>query len=176
MAGITFYDAYFPILIQSMDSLESILVKAQTYAKENGIDADAEYVPAKLYEDMKTLPFQVQIASTMVKRCVTRLTGAGAEEWKDDETTLEQLLARVRKTSELVKSVRPEDVNGKEDDVIDVQVGYNTTKMPSKPYVTFMVMPNLFFHIQTAYSILRMKGVPLGKRDFLTAFMGSYMP
>lgn len=119
MASITFYDAYFPTLISSVEALESILLRTQTYAKENGIDVD-EYVPASLAADMKTLPFQIQVASSMVKKCVNRLTGAAAEEWKDDETTFDQLLARAKRTSELVKSVRPEDVNGKEGDAMEM--------------------------------------------------------
>lgn len=119
MAGITFYDAYFPTFIKAVDALESILLRTQTYAKENGIDAD-EYVSATLAADMNALPFQVQIASSMVKKCVNRLTGAAPEEWKDDETTFEQLIARAKRTAELVKSVRPEDINGREGEVINL--------------------------------------------------------
>lgn len=120
MAGITFYDAYFPTLIASLDALEAILLKGQAHAKENGIDVDAEYFPAKLYEDMLPMSFQVQMCSNMVKRCVHRLTGGAPEEWKDDEATYEQLLARTRRTLVLVRGVKPEDVNGKEGDEVEV--------------------------------------------------------
>lgn len=121
MAGITFYDAYFPMLIASTDALEAILVKSQAHAKENGVDVDAEYVPVRLYENMKPLSFQVQIVCNFVGRCVSRLTGTAPEAWVEGEdTTFDQLLALVKKTGELLKSVRPEDINGKEGVAIEV--------------------------------------------------------
>ncbi|KUI60198.1 hypothetical protein VP1G_07397 [Cytospora mali] len=171
MAGITFYNAYFPTIITALDTLEAILNSAQAHAKKNGIDVDTEYVPAKLYEDMLPLSFQIQVVSNTLKKAVFRLTGAGAEAWEDNETTFDQLFARIKKTKELVKSVKPEDINGKEGETTDVEIGPNILKTTHQSSITGFVLPNMFFHLQTTYAILRMKGVPLGKVVFLTPFL-----
>lgn len=114
MAGITFYDAYFPILTNMLSTIEAILLKAQAHGKESGIDADAEYLSARLHEDMNPLKFQVQFLSGSIQKAVTTLAGGNVEDWSDDETTIDQLLARVKKAREVVKSIKPEDINGKE--------------------------------------------------------------
>ncbi|ROV96186.1 hypothetical protein VSDG_04973 [Cytospora chrysosperma] len=176
MAGITFYDAYFPMLIAATDALEAILVKSQAHAKEHGVDVDADYVPLRLYEDMKPFSFQISIVCNFAGRCVNRLTGDTPDAWEEGEgATFDQLLARVRKTAELLKSARPEDINGKESTVIEVSLGPKTKKMECKDYVTLMILPNVFFHVQTTYALMRMKGVPLGKMDFLVPFMGAHL-
>ncbi|KUI66070.1 hypothetical protein VM1G_02488 [Cytospora mali] len=174
MAGITFYNAYFSIIIQALDTLEAILNEAQAHAKKNGIDIDTEYVPARLCEDMLPLSFQIQVISNTLKKAVFRLTGAGAEAWEDNETTFDQLFARVKKTKELVKSVKPEDINGKEGETVEVQIGTHILNMTHQSSITCLVLPNMFFHLQTTYAILRTKGVPLGKVVYLTHFLKPY--
>lgn len=120
MASPSFYDNFVPILANMLESLEDILTKAQTHAKENNIDVNAEYVPARLYEDMRPLTFQVQTVSNATKSFVEKVTGVKVGAWADDETTFEQLFARIHKTTELIKSVKPEDVNGKENQTVEV--------------------------------------------------------
>lgn len=120
MASLSFYDNFVPILVNILESLEDILIKTQTHAKENNIDVNAEYVPARLYEDMRPLTFQVQTISNATKSFVERVTGVKVGEWADDETTFEQFFARIQKTRELIKSVKPEDVNGKENQTVEV--------------------------------------------------------
>ena len=119
MAGISFYDAYVPTFITMLESLEAILKKAETHAKENNIDVNAEYAPARIYEDMLPLTFQIQVVSDGIKAFVVRVVGVEVGVWKDDETTFEQLYARIRKTLDLIKSVKPEDVNGKESQEVE---------------------------------------------------------
>ncbi|KAK7701627.1 hypothetical protein SLS64_010075 [Diaporthe eres] len=171
MASSPFYDNFVPLLVNSLASLEAILTRAETHAKENNIDVNAEYAPARLYEDMLPLTFQVQTVSNATKSFVEKITGVKVGEWKDDETTFEQLFARVKKTQELIKGVKPEDVNGKESQVVEVKAGPTTFETPVLAYVTTFVIPNLFFHLQTTYAILRMKGVPLSKKDYLFAYL-----
>jgi uncharacterized protein len=115
----TFYDTYFSMLVNMLESLETILTKAETHAKENNIDVNAEYAPAKLYDDMKPLTFQVQAMTTSVKSFIQRVVGVEVAEWDDNETTFEQLHARIHKTRELTKAVKPEDLNGKENNEIE---------------------------------------------------------
>ncbi|KAI3392168.1 hypothetical protein diail_6116 [Diaporthe ilicicola] len=171
MAGIPFYDGYAPTFASMLDCLEAILTRAKTHAKDNNIDVDAEYATARLYEDMRPLPFQVQTVSNIVKSYVEKVTGVNVGVWEDNETTFEQFFARINKSRELLNGVKPEDVNGKESQSIEVKAGPNVYKTPLLAYVTTFALPNAFFHLQTAYAILRMKGVPLSKRDYLTAFM-----
>lgn len=116
------YDNFVPILANSLEALEDILTRAETHAKENNIDVNAEYAPARLIEDMLPLTFQVQTVSNAAKSFYERVAGTKLEVWKDDETTFEQLFARVKKTRELLKGVKPEDVNGKEQLMVEVLV------------------------------------------------------
>ncbi|KAG6354788.1 hypothetical protein INS49_003869 [Diaporthe citri] len=171
MSSSSFYDSFVPMLVNSLESIEAILTRAEAHAKEHNIDVNAEYATARLYEDMRPLPFQVQTVSNATKSFVEKITGVKVGEWKDDETTFEQLFARIKRTQELIKGVKPEDVNGKESQTVEVKAGPTLFETTAFAYVTTFVIPNLFFHLQTAYAILRMKGVPLSKKDYLFAFL-----
>ncbi|KKY30289.1 putative helix-turn-helix-domain containing protein type [Diaporthe ampelina] len=171
MAGSSFYDNYVPTLNNILESLEAILTRAETHAKENNIDVNAEYAPARLHADMLPLTFQVQAVTNLAKSFVEKVAGVKVEVWEDDETTFEQLFARINKARELTKGVKPEDVNGKEHQTIEGKAGASVYRTTCLTCVTTFILPNLFFHLQTAYAILRMKGVPLSKLDYLFAFL-----
>lgn len=115
MPAITLYDASVPVFTKALKALDDILDKAVEHAKEKGTNAD-EFVEARLAEDMLPFAFQIQITSTIVKKALMRLTGedtAGA--WEDNEKTIAELKARIAKTLELARSIKPEAVNGRED-------------------------------------------------------------
>lgn len=115
MPAITLYDASVPVFTKALKSLDAILDKGIAFAKEKGTDAD-DFVQARLIEDMLPLAFQVQFGTTTVKKAMWRLTGedtAGA--WEDDEKTMAELKARIAKTLDLLGSIKPEAVNGRED-------------------------------------------------------------
>lgn len=122
MAGTPLYDAYVPNTLLILDSLDAVLAKAEAYAQEKGIDANAEYLSASLYEDMKPLTFQVLTVSRMAQASVNNLTGAAPEEWAGEESlkSFADLHARVEKTRALLKAVTPEQFNGREQDVVDM--------------------------------------------------------
>lgn len=120
MGELSFYDSFVPIVVKGLNSLDGILTKAEGYAKEKGIDADAEFVSAKLAEDMLPLTFQIQAVSNGVKKSYTRITGKQLDEWKDDEKTFAELHTRIAKTLELMTSVKREDVDGKAGSEVDV--------------------------------------------------------
>ncbi|OAA65366.1 hypothetical protein SPI_02153 [Niveomyces insectorum RCEF 264] len=171
MPAVTLYEVSITTFTRGLKSLAAILDKCEAYAKEKGIDADS-YVAASLAEDMKPLSFQIQVASNVVKKSVWRLTGNETESWADDETTIAQLKARVQKTLDLLKTVDAKTLEGKDDTIVELQMGANgTVNLPAKSYVLGYALPNFFFHITTAYGILRSRGVPLGKRDYLSNFM-----
>ncbi|KAJ0117438.1 helix-turn-helix-domain containing protein type [Diaporthe amygdali] len=171
MADTSFFNSIVPMMGSILDALQAILTKAESHAKENNVDVNAEYATAKLYEDMKPVPFQVQAVSNGVKLFVERVAGVQVGVWDDDETTFEQLFARINKTRELLNSVKPEAVNDKESQLVDVKAGPFVYKTSGLAYATTFAIPNIYFHLQTTYAILRMKGVPLGKRDYLFSFM-----
>jgi len=115
------------------------------------------------------IPFrgQVMIATDHVKGCVSRLAGKPVPSWPDEEKTFEELRARVRKALDLLAAVTREELDGSESRQITIKLGGNDVTMPGLDYVTLRAMPNFYFHITTAYAILRHNGVPLGKRDFI---------
>jgi hypothetical protein len=119
MASFSFYDTTFSMLVNMLESLEAILTKAETHAKENNIDVNAEYAPARLYEDMHPLTFQVRSVTNAIKGFVQIVVGVDVGVWEDNETTFEQLHARINKARELANGVKPEDVNGKENHEVE---------------------------------------------------------
>ncbi|KLU85563.1 hypothetical protein MAPG_04586 [Magnaporthiopsis poae ATCC 64411] len=172
MPGITLYESSGAVFEKGLKALDAILSKAEAHAAEQGINADT-YPAEKLIEGMLPLSFQVQVVSNTTKKWIQRITGAELNEWEDNETTMAQLHARVKKTLDLLATVDAAAVNGKEDNIVELQMGkLGTRNMPAKEYTLNYAVPNFFFHLQTAYAILRAKGVPLGKPDYLGPFLG----
>lgn len=166
MAGISIHDTSIVTFQRGETALRNMLKKASESA-----DA-ASLADAKLCEDMKPLAFQVQMCSNLAKKTVWRLTGAEIETWADDEQTLDQLIARCDKTLSLLDGVDPKQIEGKESEIVELGLGpHGTKQLPAKDYVLTYALPNFYFHLQTAYAILRMKGIPLGKFDYLAPFM-----
>ena len=116
------------------------------------------------------LPFgkQIQIASDGAKGCVARLAGLEVPKWDDNEATLDELRARIRKTIDYVQSVPAAQIDGSEarEIVLPVRVG-EPLRFSGEAYLKHFALPNFFFHATTAYALLRHAGVELGKRDFL---------
>lgn len=119
MPGITFYEGSGAVFAKGLKAMDAILSKAEAHAAEKGIDVDT-YPAEKLVEDMLPLSFQVQVVSNTTKKWVQRVTGSELPVWEDDETTMAQLHARVKKTLDLLATVDPAAVNGKEDNVVEL--------------------------------------------------------
>ncbi|EPE02595.1 helix-turn-helix- domain containing protein type [Ophiostoma piceae UAMH 11346] len=171
MPAVTLYEVSIVSFAKGLKTLKLVLEKAAESAKDKGTDPDA-FVNATLAEDMRGLAFQVQVASNTVKKSIWRLTGTEVESWPDNETTLAQLIARTQRTVDLLDTVTAESIEGIDDTIVELQMGKNGTfNLPAKSYVLNYALPNFFFHLQTAYAILRAKGVPLGKTDYLSNFM-----
>lgn len=171
MATFTIYDTAVAQLIQGEQALIDILKKASTHA-----DA-ASFPSARLAEDMLPLSFQITIASDMAKKTVREVYGIDAGVWEDNEKTMDDLIARCEKTLALLQSVKPENIGDKKADTkVTAKIGPNkVASLSVQNLVLGHVLPNFYFHLTTAYAILRMKGVPLGKMDYLTPFMASFM-
>lgn len=119
MAGTSLYDLIIPTFIKGLTTYDHVLAKAQEYAKEKGINVD-EFLEARLIEDQLPLSFQVQNTSKVVQITVGRLTGVEPTLLENTEKTVAELRTRVQKTLELVKAVKPEDVNSREEALIDL--------------------------------------------------------
>ncbi|EEU37117.1 uncharacterized protein NECHADRAFT_52059 [Fusarium vanettenii 77-13-4] len=171
MAGTSLYDLIIPTFIKGLTTYDHVLAKAQEYAKEKGINVD-EFLEARLVEDQLPLSFQVQNTSKVVQITVGRLTGVEPTLLENTEKTVAELRTRVQKTLELVKAVKPEDVNSREEALIDLPWAGKTHQVTVKHAVLNHGQTNFFFHLVTGYSILRAKGVPVGKADYLSNFLG----
>ncbi|EEQ83293.1 hypothetical protein RJZ56_004391 [Blastomyces dermatitidis] len=164
------YDASIGLLLNGLNTLNTILAKAEEHAKAKELNVD-DYVPAKLYEDMFALDFQVYMAVDTATKCVARLLGTEPVEWKREETSFAALQKKTTDAIEVLKKVDPEAVEGKEANTVTMVIGAGKTKtLPGKEYITSYSVPNFFFHLQIAYAILRLKGVPVGKLDYLSSF------
>jgi hypothetical protein len=118
---------------------------------------------------MHPLAFQVQSSTDRVKFALSRLTGKAAPSWEDNEVTLADLRARVKKGLDFVASFSEADLAGAENKTLTLKVRGEDTQVPAIEHITLNAVPQIFFHITAAYAILRHNGVPLGKRDYTGA-------
>jgi hypothetical protein len=164
---IDYYDISIAYFIRGLYTLSHILEKTVEYAKEKNIDL-AEIPKWRLVDDMNPFSFQIQTASNTPKNTIARITKKELEKWEDNETTIEQLVERINKTITLLKSVEKSSFSGKESVEVVMQSGGQERKLNGLTYLQNFAIPNFYFHVSTAYDILRSKGVPLGKKDFLS--------
>jgi uncharacterized protein len=160
------YAASVPPMIRSLTNLRSILEKAIAYAEAKKIDPSV-LINARLYPDMFPLARQVQIATDVAKGAVSRLTGLEPPKYEDNESSFPELLARLDKTITLLESCKPEQMQDSEDRTITLPMHDKTITYKGLPYLTDFVLPNVYFHVTTAFAILRHNGVEIGKKDFL---------
>jgi uncharacterized protein len=161
--------ASLPAFIIGLNALSDILDKAKAYETAKKIDP-AVLPNFRLAPDMFALARQVQIATDNAKRGVARLTDSEAPAFEDNETTLDQLKARIEKTVAYLESVDRKKIDASADREITFPLGpTNKGHMKGDDYLNHFVLPNFYFHLTTAYAILRHCGVEIGKQDFLGA-------
>jgi hypothetical protein len=160
------YDVSIPIFTLSLSNLSAILDKAASHEQSKKVDP--KVIPqARLIVDMLPLSAQIQIACDTAKGAAARLAGVEVPKHEDTEATLAELKARVAKTLDFIKTIKPEQLQGAETREIVLKFPQTTLKFTGINYLTNFVLPNFFFHVTTAYALLRKNGVDLGKRDFL---------
>ncbi len=164
--AIELYDLTVPALRRGFAVMSAFLEKGRAWADEHGMPHE-ELLTARLYEDMAPLTGQVQRASDGAKFAVSRLAQIEAPAWPDDEASFADLQARIAKTLAFIEAVEPGRINGREDADIEVKTPNRSFHFKGLPYAQGFVLPNIYFHITVAYSILRHKGVPVGKMDYL---------
>jgi uncharacterized protein len=165
--ALSMYTASVPVFQHMLRNLSHILDKGEANAQARKFDPSV-LASFRLAPDM--LPFikQVQIACDAAKLAVSRIGGVEAPKFEDSETTFPELKARIQKTLDFLATVPADKLDGTEDRDITFPVGRdNTRTMKAQAYLTTWALPNFFFHVTTAYAILRHNGVDLGKPDYL---------
>jgi uncharacterized protein len=162
------YSVTIPAFIRGFHNLSAILEKARTFADENGI-ADSELLEARLIDDMAPLTRQVQMVTGTAKGVAVRVGQVENAVWADDEVSFDDLQARVTKAIAFLKAASADGFEGREDAAVTLQTPSGDFPFTGSTYVYGYAIPNFYFHLTTAYAILRTKGVPLGKLDFLGA-------
>jgi uncharacterized protein len=160
------YDMTIPYLTHYLKALSTILKKAEAHCEARKIDPNA-LLTFRLYPDM--LPFirQVLIATDFAKGCGARLTGIAVPSFPDEEKTFAELQARIAKTIDFIGGLKKEDFASSATRDVTIKVGGKDTTMSGAQYYSGFVIPNFYFHLATAYNILRHNGVELGKADFM---------
>jgi hypothetical protein len=166
---LSMYDVTVPVLTRALGNLDALLVKGEEHATAQGLDL-SELATARLAPDMFPLTGQVQSASDSAKFAVARLTGTEAPSFADTETTFEELHQRIANTLTFIASVDPAAFEGSETRAIVTRSRRGERHFIGQSYLLTFALPNFFFHVATAYDILRHKGVPVGKSDYLGAF------
>lgn len=164
--ALSLYEISVPALIRGLENLSRQIDKAAAHAAEQGIDGN-EFVQTRLAPDMLNLAGQVQRASDTAKFGGARLSQSQAPSFADEEVTLDDLKARIAKTIDYLRGVQAESVDGGEKREIRFKAGPRELHFTGEDYVRNFVLPNFYFHLTTAYGLLRHKGVALGKLDYL---------
>jgi len=162
----TLRDAAVPVFDSMLRNLSSLLDKGAAHAAARGYDP-AVLLQSRLAPDMLPLARQVQIATDAAKFGVARLTATEAPKFADDETTVEQLKARIEVTRTFVNGVPATAFEGAETRRVEVPTRMATYAFDGRTFLLHWAMPNFYFHVVTAYDILRHNGVDVGKRDYL---------
>lgn len=163
---ISMYQASVPRFANMLRNLDAILGKAQAHAVAKKIDP-AVLLAARLFPDMLPLVKQVQIATDHAKGAVARLAGVEVPKFDDTEQSFEQLQARLARTIAFVNSFSAGQIDGSEEREISLKVGGHDMTFKGMPYLLGFAIPNFYFHLVTAYNILRHNGLEIGKRDYI---------
>ena len=166
--SITMHSASAPIFIAMLKNMSAWLEKAEAHATAKKFEPSV-LLSARLAPDMLPLTNQIQIACDTAKFLMARLAGVDSPKFDDTETTLADLRARIAATIEFVKSVPADSIDGSEDKDVTLPRRTGPIVMKGEAYLKHFALPNFFFHVTTAYALLRHNGVDIGKMDFLGA-------
>ncbi len=164
--AVSMYQISVPVFTRMLTNLIAILERAAAHCEDRKIDP-AALISYRLYPDMFPFSRQIQIAADAAKNGSAYLAGAEPPKSDNNEQTFPELIERVQKTIEFVNSFKPEQIDGSEEKEVSIKRGESTVTYKGQEYLLNRVLPNFFFHLTTAYDILRHNGVELGKKDYL---------
>jgi hypothetical protein len=166
--SISMHQAAFPPVIRTLNAMSTILDKAAAHCEAKKIDPSV-LLGYRLAPDMFALTRQIQIATDQAKGMAARLAGVEVPSYPDTESSIDELKARLAKTVDYLKSFSPEQFEGCEEREVTMKMRSGDRTFNGRDYAFGFVLPNFYFHVTTAYDILRHTGVELGKLDFMGA-------
>jgi hypothetical protein len=169
--SLSLYQSSVPVFERSLNAFSAILDKAAAHAATCKFDSSI-YLTMRLRPDMYAFPRQVQIFCDHAKNGAARLAGAEAPRFEDNEASLDELKARVKKTLDVLAGLDAKAIDAGAEREIIIPLGQKKAKMIGANYFLHYALPNFYFHLTTAYAILRYAGVAIGKRDFMGAVPG----
>lgn len=166
---MSFYQGTAPVFVHALSALSAVLKKGQAYAEEKKIKPEV-LLNARLFPTMFPLTRQIQLACDFSGKACARLAQTDIPSMPDNETTFEELHARIEKVIANIKAIPPEKYDGADTRDVTFPIGPDKTRtLTGQMFFNHVALPNFFFHCTTAYNILRHNGVELGKLDFLGA-------
>jgi len=168
--SLSMYEASVPVFKQLLVALDGNLAKAEEHAAAKKIEPDA-LLHARLFPDMFALVRQVQVACDFAKSVPARLAGVDVPAYDDNEASFADLRARIAKTLAFAETLDAARFDGSETREIVLRPGTPKEKrLDGKAYLLAYGLPQFFFHVTTAYALLRHNGVEIGKKDFMGAY------
>ncbi len=163
---ISMYQASVPRFIHMLNNLSALLDKAQAHVAAKKLDESA-LTGFRLYPDMLPMARQIMIATDTAKGAAARLAGVEIPVYDDVEKTLPELQARIARTVTYLQTFTPAQIDGSEEREVVIKRRDSETRHSGLQYLLGQALPNFYFHVTTAYAILRHNGVEIGKRDYL---------
>jgi hypothetical protein len=167
--SLSLYQASVPVFVRALKVLSELLKKGEEHVSASGGVPDV-LLGARLAEDMFPLTAQVQRASDSAKLCIARMCGIDAPVFEDNEASFQQLQERIANTIAYLESITPTQFNNADTREITLTYGAFSQGFTGQSYLLTFALPNFFFHLTTAYGILRAQGVKIGKLDYLGPF------
>jgi hypothetical protein len=165
--GNPVYDLAIATMLRSLKNLDAIVGKAEEHVRGDENLEPETLLQGRIYPNMRPFMFQIQVATDTAKGAAARLSGRSVPSWPDEEKTFAEVHQRLGKAIAYLSNFAPEDFEGAENRPIELKLGPQTMNFTGTSYLSTFVLPNLFFHVTTAYNILRHNGVVIGKADFL---------
>jgi uncharacterized protein len=163
---LSMHQAAVPVFTRMLTNLAAILAKAEAHAAARKIEPEA-FLSSRLFPDMLPLKRQVQLSSDFAKNTTARLAGVEMPKFPDEEASFPELQQRIAKTIDYVKGFQPAQIDGSEGREITLPVAGQPRTFSGQDYLLHFALPNFYFHVTTAYDLLRHGGVEIGKLDFL---------
>ena len=164
---LTLHEASIAVMIHGFHNLAGVLERGRLHTEERSI-GEAQFLDARLFEDMMTMRQQVQRASDTAKRAAVRVAGVADVSMPDDEASFADLMRRIQATVDFLQRVPPAAINDGADAERHASHRRGSVRtLTGQAYMLEIAVPNFFFHVTTAYDLLRKQGVPVGKRHFL---------
>ena len=164
--SLSMYQASVPVFVKTLGNLSGILDKAAAFAAAKKIDHSV-LLGYRLAPDMLSFARQVQIATDHARGAPARLAGVEVPAIEMKEANLDELKARIDKTVAFINTLTPAQVDGSENREVSFKAGPSMVSFKGQPYLVHYALPNFFFHVTTAYAILRHCGVDIGKKDYI---------